>query len=146
MPRSRGRRCDRPARPTAALSWSWTGPRSGPTGRRSWLGAVADQVAVAEDQRGLVGHAAAWQADGVLTIGPVVARDDAAARALIQALAAGEAGPVRVDLPARNASLSAWARERGLVPASPTPLMVHRGRALPGARDQLYAPATLALG
>ena len=110
------------------------------------LGVAADQVVVAEDRRGLVGHAAAWRTDGVLTIGPVVARDDAAARALVQALAAGQAAPVRVDLPARSPSLSAWAGERGMIPASPTPLMVHRGRALPGARDQLYAPATLALG
>jgi len=110
------------------------------------LGAVADQVVVAQDQRGIVGHAAAWRTDGVLTVGPAVARDDAVARALIQAVAAAEPGPVRVDIHERCAGLSQWAAARGLLGGSPVPLMVHRGQPLPGDRDQLYAPVMLGLG
>jgi hypothetical protein len=110
------------------------------------LGTFAEQVVVAEDHRGLVGHAAAWRDLGVLTIGPVVARDGTAARALVQALAASGPGPVRLDLPSRFPGLSGWSRERGLLPAAPDPDPVYGGRALPGERDQLYALATQALG
>lgn len=110
------------------------------------LGTVADQVVVAQDQRGIVGHAAAWRTDGALTIGPVVGRDDAVAQALIQAAASGQPGTVRVDIHERCAALSRWAVERGLLGGSQVPLMVHRGRPLPGDRGQLYAPVMLGLG
>jgi len=110
------------------------------------LGAVVDQVVVAADERGIVGHAAAWRSGGLLTIGPAVARDDAVARALIQTLAKGETGPVRVDVHEQFAALSRWAGERGLTGGNPVPLMVHRGRPRPGDPGQLYSPVLLGLG
>jgi Acetyltransferase (GNAT) domain len=110
-------------------------------GRAPSLGALArlaDQVVVAADGRGIAGHGSAWRNLDVLTIGPVVARDDATARALIQAMAAQADGPVRVDLPTRHAGVSRWLAERGVPPAAPDPLMSYQGRPLPGDRDQLY--------
>jgi GNAT superfamily N-acetyltransferase len=110
------------------------------------LGAVADRVVVAEDERGIGGHAAGWRLAGDFTVGPVVGRDDVVARALIQALAAGETGPMRLDVHERFPGLSRWVAERGLLAGDRVPLMAHRGRPLPGGRDQLYAPVMLGLG
>jgi predicted N-acetyltransferase YhbS len=117
--------------------------------RASALGALArlaDQVVVAADDRGVVGHGSAWRNLDVLAIGPLVARDDAAALALIQALAAQADGPVRVDLPGRHAGVSRWLAERGVLPAASDPLMSHQGRPLPGDRGQLYGLFMQALG
>jgi hypothetical protein len=110
------------------------------------LARTADKVVVAEDDRGLAGHAATTRSAALLTIGPVIARDDDTARALIDALASGEAGQVRVDLGADHAGVSRWAEQHGLAAGITTPLMVHGGQAMPGAREQLYAPLTLGLG
>jgi GNAT superfamily N-acetyltransferase len=118
-------------------------------GRASTLGALArlaDQVVVAADDRGIAGHGSAWRNLDVLAIGPLVARDDAAALALIQAMAAQADGPVRVDLPARHAGVSRWLAARGVLPAPPDPLMSYRGQPLPGNRDHLYALFMQALG
>jgi predicted N-acetyltransferase YhbS len=110
------------------------------------LAATADQIVVAEDDRGLVGHAAAVRHGSLLTIGPLIARDDDTARALIAALASGETGQIRVDLASRRDGVARWAQQHGLAPGVTTPLMAHAGRAMPGAREQLYAPMTLGLG
>jgi GNAT superfamily N-acetyltransferase len=102
------------------------------------LAGLAGQSVVA-DGRGIAGHGSAWLSLGTRFIGPVVARDDATARRLIETLAAAADGPVRIDVPARFAGMSAWLAGRGLRPASANPLMSYQGRPLPGARDQLYA-------
>ena len=117
--------------------------------RASSLGALArlaDQVVVVADDRGIAGHGMAWRNLDVLAIGPLVARDDATALALIQTMAAQADGPVRVDVPARHAGVSRWLAERGVRPAVPDPLMSYQGRTLPGERDQLYALFMQALG
>jgi hypothetical protein len=112
------------------------------------LAGFAEQVLVADNHDGLAGHAAAWRRhQGVLSIGPVVARDDRTAQALIEALAGRAEGPVRVDLLGHNPGMSRWATERGLVAATaPNAVMVYRGRSLPGLRTQLYAPVMQGLG
>jgi predicted N-acetyltransferase YhbS len=109
------------------------------------LAAFAD-VVVAEEERRLVGHAAAWPSRGGVTIGPVVARDDAVAEALVHRLAVGAVGPVRLDLTSRFKGLSRWAQRRGLSPVTREPLMVLGGRALPGERERLYAPLLQSVG
>ena len=63
-----------------------------------------------------------------------------------EALAAQAPGPARLDLPSRCARLSRWCQERGLLPAAPDPVMAYHSQGLPGARDQLYALVTQALG
>jgi hypothetical protein len=112
------------------------------------LAGFAERVLVADNHDGLAGHAAAWRRhQGVLSIGPVVARGDHTAQALIEALAARAEGPVRVDLLGHNPGLSRWVTERGLMAATaPNAVMVYRGRSLPGLRSQLYAPVMQGLG
>jgi hypothetical protein len=110
------------------------------------LAPTAEQVVIAEDDRGLAGHAAAVRHGSLLTIGPLIARDDDTARALIAALASGETGQIRVDLATDRDGVARWAQQHGLAAGVTTPLMVHGGRAMPGARGQLYAPMTLGLG
>jgi predicted N-acetyltransferase YhbS len=87
----------RPAPPTSGPSVRAPVPTDGPEVLRldreafgadrsallAKLSTFAD-VVVAEDHRGLVGHAAAWQNLDALTIGPVVARDDSVAEALLR--------------------------------------------------------------
>jgi predicted N-acetyltransferase YhbS len=101
---------------------------------------LADQVVmVAADGGGIAGHGSAWLSLDTSFIGPVVARDDATARRLIETLATGASGPVRIDLPARFAGLAAWLAGRGLLPVAADPLMSYQGRPVPGTRDRLYA-------
>lgn len=104
---------------------------------------------VAEDPEGegLAGHAMAWENDDTLTIGPVVARDDATARALAESLTRGAEGRrVRMDLFPSSTDLSIWAEERGIIPVRHVPVMSLGGRELPGKREHLYALALQAVG
>jgi GNAT superfamily N-acetyltransferase len=111
------------------------------------LAGTADRVVVARDARGVAGYAAlAWTGEAAATIGPVIARDDAVASALISAVVAGHDGPVQVDLPRGRTELSHWAQSHGLTPSRSIPLMVLHGCALPGERANLYAPALLGVG
>ena len=91
------------------------------------------------------GYGAAWAKDGTRVIGPLVAPDTASATRLIAALAAGWAGPVRLDVLGRHGQLAAWVRAGGLAAGSQTALMV-RGGDLPGDRARLYCPVSVAIG
>jgi hypothetical protein len=110
------------------------------------LGRLAEQVVVAADDRWVVGHGCAWRNLEVLAVGPVVARDDAVARAVIEAMAARAGGSVRVDVPAGHAGVSEWLAGRGVVPVGRDPLMSYGGRALPGERDFVYGLFMQAFG
>ena len=91
------------------------------------------------------GYGAAWAKDGSRVIGPIVAPDTGAAARLIAALAAGWAGPVRLDILGRHRELAAWAASSGLTAGNQTALMA-RGGNLPGDRSRLYCPVTVAIG
>jgi GNAT superfamily N-acetyltransferase len=110
---------------------------------------IAELVTFASDFRMLAepedGYAASWGKDGVGIIGPVVARSDAAAEALISSLACGTTGPVRVDILDRHAGLARWVVARGLTVRNQSTLMV-RGGDLPGDRARLYCPVSVAIG
>jgi GNAT superfamily N-acetyltransferase len=106
----------------------------------------AERVLVAEDDHGsLAGFAGAWRNEDDLVVGPLVAADEAAARALIAAAAARADGPVRVDIRGCHPGLAGWATGRGLIPCGHATLMV-RGGDLPGDRGQLFAPLSGATG
>ena len=104
----------------------------------------AERVVVAEEQSTITGFAAAWQNEGTLVVGPVVAADLPTAKPLIGAVAAGASGPVRVDVLGRHAGLAEWAAARGLAAGDETVLMV-RGGELPGHRGKLFAPVSVAI-
>ncbi|MEV6648391.1 GNAT family N-acetyltransferase [Amycolatopsis sp. NPDC051371] len=82
----------------------------------------------------------------VTVIGPVVASSEEQAKALIRGVARSVAGEVRMDPDFRFPSLTAWLRERGLVPGVHAPRLVLDGRALPGDPALRFAPFTRALG
>ena len=109
------------------------------------LRGFAERVVVAEEHAAITGFAAAWQNEGTLVVGPVVAVDLPTAEALICAAAAGASGRVRLDVLGRHAGLSQWAIARGLARGDETALMV-RGGELPGDRGRLFAPVSVAIG
>ncbi len=82
----------------------------------------------------------------VTVIGPVVATAEDQARALIRGVARAASGEVRVDPDFRFPGLTAWVRERGLVPTAPAPRLVLDGRPLPGDPAMRFAPFTRAVG
>jgi GNAT superfamily N-acetyltransferase len=82
----------------------------------------------------------------VTVIGPVVAGSAEQAKELIRGVARSVPGEVRVDPDFRFPSLTAWLRERGLVPGPPAPRLVLHGRVLPGDPALRFAPFTRALG
>jgi GNAT superfamily N-acetyltransferase len=104
---------------------------------------LADQVRVVERDGAVVGYGVAASGGDGVVVGPVIAHDLDAARTLIADVASTIDAPVRLDLDHR---LREWATERGIAPRDATVLMVHGDRELPGAREQLVLPMTLALG
>ena len=82
----------------------------------------------------------------VTVIGPVVAETEERAKALIRGAARAAPGEVRVDPDFRFPALTAWVRERGLVPTAPAPRLVLGGRRLPGDPTRRFAPFTRAVG
>jgi hypothetical protein len=92
------------------------------------------------------GYGAAAPNAGNTVVGPVVAPDADAGRALVADLAAGVDGPVRLDVDHRHAGLLAWAAEHGVAPGDTVTFMVRGADALPGERRRLILPAMLAVG
>lgn len=111
------------------------------------LPAFADHIRVV-DRGGVTGYGAAWRpSEGAGPIvGPVIARSEEDARALIADLAADAGGRVRLDIDERHRGLAAWAAAHGCPPGWSSVSMVHGGRPLPGAREHLYLPFMQALG
>ncbi len=99
-----------------------------------------EQVRIAE---GGFGHA--WRNDDEVVIGPVVARDQETAEALIGDLALHVGGVVRLDLDLAKDGLVRWAGEHGIGNPWTVSLMV-RGGDLPGDRSRQFLPFMQALG
>ncbi|GAA4506660.1 MULTISPECIES: GNAT family N-acetyltransferase [Nonomuraea] len=99
-----------------------------------------ERVRVAE---GGFGHC--WRNDDNVVIGPVVARDEETARALIGDLALDAGGEVRMDLDLAQDGLTRWAGEHGVGAPWEVSLMV-RGGDLPGDRSRQFLPFMQALG
>jgi hypothetical protein len=102
--------------------------------------AFGEQVRVAE---GGFGHC--WRNDDNVVVGPVVARDEEAARALIGDLALHVGGEVRLDLDLAKDDLVRWADGHGIGSPWEVSLMV-RGGEPPGDRSRQYLPFMQALG
>nr|WP_055505744.1 GNAT family N-acetyltransferase [Nonomuraea pusilla] len=111
--------------------------RSAPLRRMFSFG---EQVRVAD---GGFGHA--WRNDDNVVIGPVVARDEETARALLGDLALEAGGEVRMDLDLAKEGLVAWARGHGMGEPWEVAQMVRHGD-LPGDRSRQFTPYMQALG
>ncbi|WP_188187671.1 GNAT family N-acetyltransferase [Nonomuraea sp. SYSU D8015] len=99
-----------------------------------------EQVRIAD---GGFGHC--WRNDDNTVIGPVVARDEETARALIGDLAREVDGEVRMDFDLAHESMIRWAGEHGITEAWRVTRMV-RGGGLPGDRARQFLPFMQALG
>lgn len=99
-----------------------------------------ERVRVAD---GGFGHC--WRNDDNTVIGPVVARDEETARALIGDLALDVGGEVRMDLDGAMDGLVAWAVAHGMGNPWGTARMVYGGD-LPGERACQFLPFMQALG
>ncbi|WP_419666864.1 GNAT family N-acetyltransferase [Streptomyces sp. 2-1] len=110
------------------------------------LPAFADQLRVAEEDGRIIGYAAAWPNLDNHVVGPLIARDTEAAKALIASLAAHVDGPLRTDIDVRHEELLAWVKERGLAPTSFNAVMTYGIAELPGDWTRRFAPLTVAAG
>ncbi|HEX4815859.1 MAG TPA: GNAT family N-acetyltransferase [Nonomuraea sp.] len=99
-----------------------------------------EQVRVAD---GGFGHC--WRNDDNAVIGPVVARDEETARALIGDLALHAGGEVRMDFDLAHASMIRWAGAHGVANPWQVTRMV-RGGGLPGDPARQFLPFMQALG
>jgi GNAT superfamily N-acetyltransferase len=109
------------------------------------LPSFCEQLRVVDGPVGLRGYAGAWPNVGSTVIGPVLAEDPRLARALVEDLAAGIDGPIRLDLELDQRELAEWAMGLGVGKGSTTTVMV-AGDPLPGDRKRLFAPVTSASG
>jgi GNAT superfamily N-acetyltransferase len=107
---------------------------------------LAEHLRVLERGGAVEGFAAAAGRPELVVVGPLVAPDPGAARALIADVASAVGTPVRLDLDQGHDGLREWAAARGVEPVTRTWVMVHGERELPGARERLVLPVMLALG
>ena len=105
----------------------------------------ADSFVVQRDAGTVTGFAAAWQNADQLVIGPVVAVSPAVATSLISGIAVAQDVLVRLDIRGGHRWLADWAAQHGLTASGRTTLMVLDGE-LPGDRDLLYTPVSVAIG
>lgn len=109
------------------------------------LPSFASRILISGAVGAVSGYGAAWDNGGMSVIGPVIAPDEAAARALITALASRAPGPVRLDLDPDRPGLPAWARAHGLTERSATTVMTRGPIDCLGDPDRLYTPISVAL-
>jgi GNAT superfamily N-acetyltransferase len=79
-------------------------------------------------------------------LGPLVARDTDAARALLAAALARVAAPLYIDVADREAGLRAWLEARGFAFQRPFTRMVHGASRAPGDEQLVFCPAGPELG
>ncbi len=104
----------------------------------------AERIVVFEASEGITGWAAMWRTEPFMHIGPLIARDGAAARRLVTSLAAHSTVPVRLDLDPDRPELPAWARSSGLKPMERTVLMTYGDLTPAGIPQHVYTPISVA--
>ncbi|MFJ7075249.1 GNAT family N-acetyltransferase [Streptomyces sp. NPDC098781] len=110
------------------------------------LPAFADQLRVAEESGRIIGYAGAWPNMNTQVVGPLIARDTEAAKALIASLAAHTDRPLRTDIDVRHEELLTWAKEHGLASVAYNSVMTYGISELPGDWTRRFAPLTVAAG
>ncbi|MFB4308243.1 GNAT family N-acetyltransferase [Actinomadura sp. GTD37] len=107
------------------------------------LPAFCETLRVVRDEGGVVGYGGAWWNDGRAVVGPVIARDDETALALVDEVV--PEGPIRLDIDHRHPELVAWAEAHGLRPAFTTTIMEY-GAPVANDPSRRYLPVAQALG
>ncbi|WP_230423349.1 GNAT family N-acetyltransferase [Streptomyces radicis] len=110
------------------------------------LPSFADRFLVAERAGRLIGYGASWPNVTTTVIGPLLADDEATARALLARLGAAAPLPIRFDADDRHPDLADWLRKRGLADRGRCALMVTGSPDLPGDITRRFAPYSVAMG
>ena len=84
------------------------------------------------------GYAMVWKNEDLCHVGPVLADNDASARALIAAALEESHLTYRIDIPRGKPEVASWVRELGLKSDSSAPLMVRDGAFPDGHPAKLY--------
>jgi GNAT superfamily N-acetyltransferase len=111
----------------------------------SRLPGFADELRVLETGGVVTGFGAVRPGYEVAVVGPLVAADEAGARALLTDLLRGVTGRVRVDLSERHPRLRDWVARHGLSDVSVSPYLAWQGP-VPGARAGWFSPLMQSLG
>ena len=118
--------------------------------RRGLIGAFlarAEATAVVSAPGGgISGFGMAVRQGGRLALGPVVARDDDTALALLGSLAADGDGEIRLEVPVRRRRIVEAFAALGAKASDDAPVMVYGAQSLPGRREAIYALASRGFG
>jgi GNAT superfamily N-acetyltransferase len=109
------------------------------------LPVFAERLRVIGGTGSIRGYGAAWRNVDYTVIGPLLAENEGMARDLIADLVAGIEGPIRLDIDDTHPELREWVESQGVRRGFRTTVMVH-GASLPGDRDRLFLPLSVATG
>ncbi|MCY9090778.1 GNAT family N-acetyltransferase [Bacillus mojavensis] len=93
-----------------------------------------------------IGYGLSVQTPANLKLGPIIAPSPGLAAGLINRLAAGKQGPMRIDVPGDAASLHDSLEAMGFHLDDEPPLMMYQKKMLPVRNGQLFAVISQALG
>ncbi|MER0468409.1 GNAT family N-acetyltransferase [Bacillus cabrialesii subsp. cabrialesii] len=108
---------------------------------------TSEECVIARNNEGhLIGYGLSIRTPANLKFGPIIASSSDAAAQIINRLAAGKQGPMRIDIPAEHTSFHDKLSEMGFHRDEELPLMLYQKKMLPGQNGHLYALISQALG
>ena len=103
-----------------------------------WLENNVKCVVAYGDEAAITGYAMVWKNEDLCHVGPVLADDDAIARALIAAGLEESHLSYRIDIPRGKPEIAQWVQDLGLSAGRMAPLMVRDGAYPDGHSAKLY--------
>ncbi|MCY8546750.1 GNAT family N-acetyltransferase [Bacillus vallismortis] len=108
---------------------------------------ASEECIIARNNEGhLIGYGLSVQTPANLKFGPVIAPSSDIAERLLNRLAAGKQGPMRIDIPAEHISFHDRLIKMGFQGDAEAPLMLYQEKMLPDQNGHLYALISQALG
>ncbi|MBY4603371.1 MULTISPECIES: GNAT family N-acetyltransferase [Bacillus] len=108
---------------------------------------TSEECVIARNNEGhLVGYGLSVQTPANLKFGPIIAPSSDVAARIINRLAAGKQGPMRIDIPAEHTSFHDRLLEMGFHSDAELPLMLYQKKMFPDQNGHLYALISQALG
>ncbi|MEG7335132.1 GNAT family N-acetyltransferase [Bacillus sp. 0102A] len=108
---------------------------------------TSKECIIARNNKGqLIGYGLSVQTPANLKFGPLIAPSSDVAARLINRLAVGKQGPMRIDIPAEHTTLHDRLIEMGFQADAEPPLMLYQKKMLPDQNGHLYVLISQALG
>lgn len=108
---------------------------------------ASEECVIARNNDGhLIGYGLSVQTPANLKFGPIIASSSDIAAQIVNRLAAGTQGPMRIDIPAEHTSFHDRLTEMGFHAVGAQPLMLYQKKMLPSQNGHLYALISQALG